>query len=157
AIAIADVSAVAHQAARQREFTPLVDGRNRISRRQSDNFVALAIEERIGADQHRCSTQLNHSCERGIYLALAIRGQNMYLLAKSARRFLNFPHLVRGHWIIRVKQYGDQLSLRDKRAQQAKTLGLHLGGEQVHTGHVASGPAKARDNAKSDRVTADGK
>src|SRR5215470_5387911 len=41
AIAVADVGAVAHQAARQRVVTPLVDSRNRISRRQSDNFVAL--------------------------------------------------------------------------------------------------------------------
>src|SRR6516165_11160577 len=33
AIAVADVSAVAHQAARQRVFTKLVDGRNRVPRR----------------------------------------------------------------------------------------------------------------------------
>src|SRR5262249_17639533 len=75
AIAVADVGAVAHQAARQRVFTPLVDSRNRISRRQSDNFVALAIEKRIGADQHSSCAQLHRCCERGIDFALIARRQ----------------------------------------------------------------------------------
>src|SRR5215472_13228899 len=77
AIAVADVGAVTHQAARQRVFTPLVNGRNGVSRSQSNDFVALAIEERIGADQHRSSAQLHGCCERGIEVAHIARAQYM--------------------------------------------------------------------------------
>src|SRR6516164_2883873 len=90
AIAVGDVSAVTHQAARQREFTPLVDGRNGVSRRQRDNFVALAIEKGIGADQqftpksrHWNSVAKRPLCAKSGHSAL--RRDWLYSITSSAR------------------------------------------------------------------------
>src|SRR5215469_4992217 len=40
-----------------------------VPRRQSDDFVALAVEERIARNQHRSGSQLHSCCERGIDFA----------------------------------------------------------------------------------------
>ncbi len=85
AIAMADLGAVAHQAASQRVFTLLIDGRNRVPRRQRDDFVVLAIEERFAAEQHRSGAQLPGCCERGIDVAHIACEQYMYLLTNGSR------------------------------------------------------------------------
>ena len=151
-IASGKIGAVAHQAAGLSEFAVLVDGRDRVPRRQRDYFVALAVEERIGADQHRSGVQLRCSCERSIDGVLVAREQYMYLLADSARCFLNLPHFGRVSGTIRIEEYSDQLEPRNKRAQQANPLTLQHGGKKIHTGHVALGPANAGDEAGADRV-----
>ena len=46
----------------------------------------------------------------------------MYLLADSARCFLNFPHMAGVIRTVRNEDYGNQLDSRNKRAQQAKSL-----------------------------------
>ena len=72
-IGLAEVGAVAHQAACQRVFTLLVDRGNSVPRRQSDDFVALAVEERIATDQHCSGPQLRRGCKSGIDFTLIAR------------------------------------------------------------------------------------
>src|SRR5215831_10586793 len=78
----------------------------------------------------------------------------MYLLASSVRRLFDVRLLTGVNRLVRIKEYSDKLDSRNKRAQQAKPLALHLGDEKIHTSNVASGMAKAVDQAEPDRVGA---
>jgi hypothetical protein len=61
AIGIRNAGAIAHQAADGGELAPLVDRGNRMARRQRDEFLALAVEEGIAADNERTRPLLNAS------------------------------------------------------------------------------------------------
>ena len=106
-IALAEVGTIAHQTARQRVFTLLVDRGNSVPRRQSDDFVVLAAEERIASDQHRSGSQLHSCCERGIDFSFVACLQEMYLLTNSMRRFFNVALLLGISLPVRIKKYGD--------------------------------------------------
>src|SRR5215471_20649701 len=75
AIALAEIGTIAHQTARQRVFTLLVNRGNSVPRRQRDNFIALAVEEWIRDNQHRSGRQLCRSCKSGIDFTLITRRQ----------------------------------------------------------------------------------
>jgi hypothetical protein len=107
AIAGGEVSTIAHQATRQRMFALLVNRGNGMARYQSDYLVALAVQERIGTDQHCSGPQLRRSCKSGIDFTLIARRQKMYLLANSMRRFFNVPLLTGVIRPVRIEKYGD--------------------------------------------------
>src|SRR3974377_501301 len=89
AIAIAVIGAVDHQTPRLCVFALLVNGRDSLPRRQSNDFVALTVEELIGGDQHRSGVQLHCCRKRGIAVTLVPRKQYMSLVARGWRRFLH--------------------------------------------------------------------
>src|SRR5262249_16551813 len=72
-IALADVGTIAYQAAGQRVFTLVGHRGDSVSRRQSDYSIALTVEERIRADQHRSGLQLHRTCKCRIDFALITR------------------------------------------------------------------------------------
>src|SRR5215471_3968946 len=53
AVTLSDAHTVAHQSARDRIFTKLVDRRQPLPRRESDDPIAARIEVRSGCDQQR--------------------------------------------------------------------------------------------------------
>src|SRR3974390_16086 len=157
AIAIAVIGAVAHQTTRLCVFALLVDGRDSVPRRQSNDFVALTVEELIGGDQHRSGVQLHCCCKRGIDLTLVARKQYMSLLASGGRCFLNLPCLVGVIRTVRIEEYSDQMDSRKQRTQQAKSLALQRSGQKIHARSVAPGTAEAGDEAELDRVNRNSK
>ena len=63
-----DARSIANQAAGRSEFTPKVDRRDRMARRQRHELVAPAGEKRVRADDERAGMELDEACEGGITL-----------------------------------------------------------------------------------------
>ena len=79
----------AYQAAGYGEFTPLINRRNGISRRQCHELVAPAEPEWIVCDQKRSGSRLYERSEGGLEFTFGAGIQDLELYPLRPRRFLH--------------------------------------------------------------------
>src|SRR5206468_4767584 len=91
-------------------FTKIINRRNGMACRQRDELLAPAVEERIGAEDERASTQLDEGRKSCVDLAFGGGLHELELQPLRGRRILHLPHDWLGKRIIRVYEQGDHPS-----------------------------------------------
>jgi len=118
-----------------------------MARCQRNDLIALAAEERVGANQQCSGAGLSHGCECHVDLAFSIRAQDAHLLPEVASGILNTPQLslkIRIGW---VEQHRDRRGRGNQLAKESQSLSLQHLLKDVHAGCIAARPIEAHDQA----------
>lgn len=87
-ISLGQGSSVTDEAARRDELAKLVDRRNGVTSRQSDDLIPPAIEKGVSAHQQRTGMLLNEGGERTLEIILAASLKKKNLPTECTRGFL---------------------------------------------------------------------
>ena len=155
AIRIRKVGAVAHQAAGYRRIRATGRSPEPHGAPPAPPSVAIADEERIGADDERVGPALHQGREGWLDVALAASFQDMSCTPERPRRSLR--SLVCGLEPSGLVDRRDRRSwsLGDQLAQELEPLGRKLRGDEGDTRDVAARPVEAGDEAELDRIGAE--
>ena len=147
AIRLCNAGSVAHQTAGRGVFAPIEDRRYRVARRQCDQLIAPAVEERIGGDKERASALLRKDREGRVDATFAAGLHDMNFFPDGARRCLQVFQLDLSIRIIWVHKHSDHRDIGNRLAQHLQALGLQRDRKLGEASNVAAWPAETGDNA----------
>src|SRR5262249_31957434 len=125
AVTLSDAHTVAHQSARDRIFTKLVDRRQPLPRRESDDPIAARIEVRSGCDRARPRALLQYRADGGRQCIVVVGLGYDDPLPDPTRRLFDLLQLERGRREVGINEHADQSDAGYEIAQQPKPLRLH--------------------------------
>src|SRR5205814_5254294 len=115
------VGAVADKSAGSDELAPFVHRRYRMARRQSDDQLAMRLEENRRTKQDRIGLAPGDRRKRFADLVFVSGTDHQDLLAHGARGRFDRRRLLRSGHIVGIDDKGDQLCLWHKLTQQLET------------------------------------
>src|SRR5258705_2791212 len=108
ALTYRNAGAVAHQPAGCRELTPFIDCGYRVACCQCDNFLAAAIEERVGGYGDSTGSLLHDNLEGCVEVTFGAGVQHIELEPESARGLAQVFQLSLGDDVRRVQKHGNR-------------------------------------------------
>src|SRR4029077_5654789 len=155
AIYVREAGAIAHQAARCGKLTKFISRGNCMARRQRNDLVAPADEERTAADAQRAYPCFDEGRKGCINVAFVADVQNLDCLRDRTRRCLDLRQLIGRTGPIRIEEDAKQRRLRNELVQQSKSLRFQCCGENAYPGDISTGPIDACDEAELNWVGTD--
>src|SRR5262245_52043412 len=147
-----EVGSVAHQPAGFDKLNLCTTRWNPVARRQ-DGKLHTAIDEETIAGEEQGIGALARKGGKGRIDLGDCRGVEDLDLPDSGSGFLRFSEGSLGaRSIRRIDKHGNTNGLGDQIMKEPQPLGHHLPAEKIDASHVASGPGKAGDQTKLDRI-----
>src|SRR3974390_101954 len=151
-ILLSNIDAIAHQPSGRRKFSNAVNSGNRIPRSQRHQFSAPSYIERL-SDDHKCNWLLLAKVRKGNINTLLIGGlEDDEFVAAIMRRILDCCCDPFSRRVIRINKHCKYAGIRHSIVQQAKPLRVDCGRKIGDAGCVSTGPAKALDQTRLNRV-----
>ena len=145
AIGISNAGAVAHEAAGVGEIPGEIDRRYRVTLRQPDQLLALALQERIVCDQKPTHPLLGEALEGRFNFVCGTGIKNADLEPELAPGVFDVLHFGRGARIVRINQHSDGACCGHELPQQLEPLRAERTEKQVDPRYIAAGPRAGRN------------
>ena len=131
------------------------DGGDLAEHRQRYDLVAPTKQKRIGVDQQRADVLPVEFGECGVDVRIVAGIGDDQLLLHLGCRAAHIAAIENGVLAGGVDQHAESNRVAHHLAHQLQAFGGERVGQHGHAGHVAAGPAQARDIAELDRIAAE--
>ena len=124
-----------------------------MARRQRGKLQAPADKEWVGGDDEPFGLVADKCCECRFDRAGIARLNDIDLHPDGGRRRSQVSRNGLGIRMVGIDQQSDARDGGDELAQQAQSLCRQIRDEEVHAGHIAARPGKARDETEPHRIS----